>query len=119
MTIRQTILSVFEQRKERDIRDALTTTSIVLDSDLNSMAFAVIVTRRFLNKPIKRWSLGGSLPTDRLVAGAEAVLAGLPVKARSRHPIEAQCRTGSVSALQRLGAASGSLPCAGRSRRPE
>jgi acyl carrier protein len=48
MTIRQTILSVFEQAaKERDIKfgNALDDNMILLDSGLDSMAFAIIVTQ--------------------------------------------------------------------------
>jgi acyl carrier protein len=48
MTIRQTILSIFEQiAKERDVklRNALNDNMILLDSGLDSLAFAVIVTQ--------------------------------------------------------------------------
>jgi acyl carrier protein len=48
MTIRQTILSIFEQvAKERDakLRNALNDNMILLDSGLDSLAFAVIVTQ--------------------------------------------------------------------------
>ena len=48
MTIRQTILSIFEQvAKERDVkfRNTLNVDMILLDSGLDSLAFAVIVTQ--------------------------------------------------------------------------
>lgn len=48
MTIRQTILCIFEQvAKERDVklRNALNDNMILLDSGLDSLAFAVIVTQ--------------------------------------------------------------------------
>ena len=48
MTIRQTILSIFEQvAKERDVkfRNTLNDDMILLDSGLDSLAFAVIVTQ--------------------------------------------------------------------------